>query len=389
MKYRSVGAILLFLVLAIFMVASMGYVFSAQDQSAANTGGLNTASGYSVANEISAAWILQNHTYYAMTIVADKATGQVTLTAPLGVKGSVIYIQTDNSSQSAWKLLNQNDLYTYMQIGSSNLKGTITAAYMYFGSPVNDTGTTAVADKGITGYTVNTTMYSSSVNQLGKAVQIPADDMLFSLPSSTPQYMIQVNGTAANTSLAESFTVTQYWQYTAHYPLVTEIFLIALVFDGILGYLFYRALPEHYGPEEDRVVRWQSKKEARTTYEGIALLGITLIFLGYAGEFTPIFGWASAIAFLSGFALFVNLLTADTHSHTYGRAILVGFLGGAALVVVQLFVAFGSAEYDALISGYFVAALQAFVYIGIMLVVSYFGILNTKRVHLRERGSAE
>ena len=58
-------------------------------------------------------------------------------------------------------------------------------------------------------------------------------------------------------------------------------------------------------------------------------------------------------------------------------------------MVVQLFVAFGSAEYDALISGYFVAALQAFLYVGIMLVVSYFGILNTKRVHLRERGSAE
>ena len=47
----------------------------------------------------------------------------------------------------------------------------------------------------------------------------------------------------------------------AHYPLVTEIFLPALVLDTILAYLFYRATPESYGSENMRVVRFQNKHE--------------------------------------------------------------------------------------------------------------------------------
>ena len=49
------------------------------------------------------------------------------------------------------------------------------------------------------------------------------------------------------------------------------------------------------------------------------------------GDFSNLWGWGGAIAFTAGFGLAAMVYTSDPRSHSYGRAILVGFIGGALL----------------------------------------------------------
>ena len=387
MKTRSLMGVVVLLVLVIFVTQGVGYIFGAQDASVNTTSGLNIATGYNVANEVSAVWGLQNSTWHAGVLTLDKSTGKVTVTFALDVHPSELVVQTTNASQSAWKLLNQNDLYTDMTFGHANMKGTVTSITMYFGTPVNDTGTTSVSDKGVRGSDVAIEMYGNSVNNLGKNVQVSPNDMLDSFPTNTPQYVVMINNNTApiNKTTAESFTITQQWSYTSHYPVVTEIFLTALFLDAILGYILYRATPEQVGNENIRVIRFQNRREARAAYEGVALLAVSFLIIGIMGEFSNLWGWGGAIAFTAGFGLATMVYTSDPRSHSYGRAILVGFIGGILLLGVNLYVAFGTTEYNALYSGQLVGAIQAVVYVVLMLAAAYVGIVNTKRTHLRER----
>ena len=386
MKARSLMAIVIFLVVILFAAQGVGYILGAQDASADTAGGLNTAAGYNIATEVSAVWGLENGTWHAATLSPDASTGTLTVTFALGVHPSQIVVQTDNSSQSAWKLLNKNNVYTDFQLGTSNMVGNVSSVTMYFGQPVNDSATTSVSDKGVKGYDVAIPIFSNSVNHLGKNIQVSPDYMLDSFPTTMPQYVINVhNNTIKNTSVAETFTITQNFEYTAHYPLVTEIFLSALVLDTILAYLFYRATPESYGSENMRVVRFQNKHERRAAIEGVSLLAVSFLVIGIMGDFSNLWGWGGAIAFTAGFGLAAMVYTSDPRSHSYGRAILVGFIGGALLLGVNLYIAFGTTEYNALYSGSFLAAIQAVVFIGLMLAATYVGIVNTKKVHLRER----
>ena len=391
MKAKSLTAVLIMLVLAIFLAQGMGYIFGAQDASVNTTNGLNTASGYNIGTEVSAVWGLQTNstsgtsTWYAATITGT-GTASLTFTFPMKVHPSEIIVQTDNSSQNAWKLLNLNDIYTDVNVGHTNMKGNISSVVMYLGTPINDTGTTALADKGVKGYDIQVALYSSSANNLGKNVQVSPVDFLDSFPTTTPQYIIHIqNNTVSNTSLAESFTFSQQWSYTSHYPLVTEIFLAALFLDAILGYVIYLATPERKGSENERVMRFQSRKERKTAYEGIALLIVTFVVIGIMGSFSDLWGWGGAIAFAAGFAIATLVYTSDPVSRSYGRSILIGFIGGLLLLVVNLYIAFGTTEYNAFFSGQLVAAIQAVVYVMIILAAAYVGIVNTKRTHLAKR----
>lgn len=391
MKTKSLTAVLVMLVLAIFVVQAAGYIVGAQDASVNVNNGLNTATNYNIGKEISAVWGLETNstsgtsTWYAATITGT-GTSSLTFTFPLKVHPSEIIVQTDNTSQSAWDLLNENDVYTDVTVGHSNMKGNISSVTMYLGTPVNDTGTTSLADKGISGYDIQVALYSNTVNNLGKNVQVSPVDFLDSFPTTTPQYIIDVhNNTVSNSSLGETFTFSQQWSYTAHYPLVTEIFLAGLFLDAILGYVIYAATPMRKGGENERVMRFQSRKERKATYEGIALLIVTFFVIGIMGSFSDLWGWGGAIAFAAGFAIATLVYTSDPVSRSYGRSILVGFIGGALLVGVNLFVAFGTSEYNAFYSGQLVAAIQAVVYVLIILAAAYVGISNTKRTHLVRR----
>lgn len=384
-------AVVVILILAVFMVQAVGYILGAQDASVNTSTGLNTATNYNIGTEVSAVWGLQTNatsgasTWYAATITGT-GTSSLTFTFPLKVHPSEIVVQTDNSSQTGWKLLNQNDVYTDVSVGHSNMKGNITAVTMYFGTPLNDTGTSSISDKGVQDYDLAIALYSNSVDHLGKNMQISPDDMIDSFPTTTPQYVINVqNNTVSNTSLAESFTFSQQWSYTAHYPIVTEMFIAALFLDAVFAYVLYRATPEEKGQENLRVMRFQGRKEARAAYEGIGLLAVTFIVIGIMGSFSDLWGWGGAIAFVSGFAIGTLVYTSDPVSHSYGRTILVGFVGGIFLLIVNLYIAFGTTEYNAIYSGFLVAAIQALVFVLLMLGAAYIGIVNTKRTHLAPR----
>lgn len=384
-------AVVVILILAVFMVQAVGYILGAQDASVNTSTGLNTATNYNIGTEVSAVWGLQTNatsgasTWYAATITGT-GTSSLTFTFPLKVHPSEIVVQTDNSSQTGWKLLNQNDVYTDVSVGHSNMKGNITAVTMYFGTPLNDTGTSSISDKGVQDYDLAIALYSNSVDHLGKNIQISPDDMIDSFPTTTPQYVINVqNNTVSNTSLAESFTFSQQWSYTAHYPIVTEMFIAALFLDAVFAYVLYRATPDEKGQENLRVMRFQGRKEARAAYEGIGLLAVTFIVIGIMGSFSDLWGWGGAIAFVSGFAIGTLVYTSDPVSHSYGRTILVGFVGGIFLLIVNLYIAFGTTEYNAIYSGFLVAAIQALVFVLLMLGAAYIGIVNTKRTHLAPR----
>lgn len=245
--------VVLVLVLTIFMAQAVGYILGAQDASVNTTTGLNTATGYEIGTEVSAVWGLVDNssagttTWYAATLTGT-GTASIVASFGLGIHPTQIVVQTTNTSQDAWNLLNSNDLYTHFTLGHSNLKGNVTSVTMYFGTPINDTGVTSASDKGVTGYDVAIALYSNSVDQLGKNIQVSPVQMLDSFPTTTPQYVINVqNNKTVNSSVAETFTIGQQWSYTSHYPIVTEIFLSALFLDAILGFVLYRATPEHRG----------------------------------------------------------------------------------------------------------------------------------------------
>ena len=391
MKARNLKAVVILLLLIVFVAQAAGYIIGAQDSSVNTTTGLNQAIGYDIGNEISAVWGYVDNssagttTWYAATLTGV-GTASVTATFPLKVHPTEIVIQTSNGSQDAWNLLQANDVYTLFTLGSSGFHGNFSSITMYFGTAINDTGVTSPSDKGVQGYDSIITLYSNSVDHLGKNIQVSPVTLLDSFPTTTAQYIVNLqNNKSVNNSVAEVFTIGQQWSYTAHYPIVTEIFVSALFLDAILGYVLYAATPVQKGDENRRVMRFQSKKEARATYEGIGLMIVTFIVIGIMGTFSDLWGWGAAIAFLAGFGLATMVYTSDPVSHSYGRTILVGFIGGIVLVGVNLFVAFGTTEYNAIYGNSLVAAIQAVVYALLMLGAAYIGIVNTKKVHLVER----
>lgn len=379
-------------VLVVMAALAGGFIFQAQNAGQSNTSGESILAGYNIATEYHSEWGLNysDHTWTLLTSVLDKNTGVVNTTVPKGI--SEIVLMTANTSQTAEKLADKNAFFTYTDIKIANLKGGLNDAYMYFGSYVNATGTTATADKGITDFGLNQTLYSSTVNNLGSTLELAVNNVMRSNPSSTPQYAIFLNNSGpSNTTLPITLSFTQYWQYTVEQPTYTWIALISAGLTALAFLVAYQLTPIAEGGENERVMKFQEKKEAPKAAAAVALDIVALAIIGLFGTGTPLGGWGGFVAALAMGAIFVWMFTAEPVSRTLHRTIVVFVLGNVVGFVINLLseFSFGTIEFNFTISGNLMAQLAGWLFIGGMVVLAFVGIANTKKVHLRDRHLAK
>lgn len=394
---RLVGMPIAILVTVILFGATLagGILITSTDSGQKTTSGLNTLSGYNLAGEVSSVWGLtyNTSTWHAGTLTLNKATGEVTAAFPAHTVIDEIVFLTNNASQQTYTGLYQNNLvFTYQTFSMTSGYGNLSAAYMYFGFPVNDTATTAASDKGISGFAYNATLFDSGTNNLGQTLQIPANGMQMSAPTSTPQYAfyLQENKTAnLTTGLTVSFT--QYWEYTVAHPMIgldplTFSAILALAIFAVGALFLYRfVVPDSYGSENSRVTSFQNKRERTYTGVAIAIFAIELVFIGWLGDFSPLFGFGALMGALPIGAMFVVDYTALPGTQKWGTAIGFMNLGFAIGIVGNLFTGFGTIAYNYLISGIALPVIAGFASLAVALPVLYMGLQNTKREHLKRR----
>ena len=388
MKTKGIGAVIVALLVvfgAVFGVIILGSVASAGKTSQ----GLYDLSNYSINNEVSSVWGYNTsaHTWNDLTFV--KGTSSITITTPLHQQITRILVLTQNASQDVYHLLQNGLLFTYSKLSISSTGGhaNLSSAYMYFGTPVNDTGTTALSDKGISDYVVNQTLYGPSVDNFGHNVQLSAVPYFASSFAGSAQYLFTLNQTKNATGVysSQSITFTQYFEYAQHFTLVSYVGLILLAFVALTILFLYMMVPEHYGQEEERAKAFQTRHEMPYALLGVGIIMIVAAIVGFMGTFSPLFGWGGAIALLFGFGLFTTIYTSEPTRQRYSRAMVWGISGAVLLLVVNLFVPFGPITYNLATSGSLIADIAGWMSVLVMLGLAYIGLINTKRYRLRER----
>lgn len=388
MKAKGIGAIIVTLLVvfgAIFGVLVLGSVASAGKTSQ----GLYDLQNYSINNEVTSVWgyNTSSHTWYDLTFT--KGTSSITVTTPLHQQISKVEILTQNASQDVYHLLQNGLLFTYAKLSITSTGGhsNLSSAYMYLGLPVNDTGTTALNDKGVSDYVVNQTLYGPSTNNFGHNVQLSVIPYFASNFAGSAQYVFNLNQTKNATGVysSQSIVFTQYFEYAQHFTLVTYVGLILLFFVALTLLFLYMMLPEHYGEEEARAKTLQTKRELPYAMVGVGILVIVAAIVGFMGTFSPLFGWGGAIALLFGFGLFVTVYTSEPTRQRYSTTMVWGIAGAVLLEVVNLFVPFGPITYNLATSGSLIANIAGWSSVLVMIGMSYIGLINTKRYKLRER----
>lgn len=391
-KIRGIWGIII-AVLVIVSVPLGAYVFSADASTGPTSAGLNTLSGYGIANETSAVWLLNEsgHTakWYSASFTVDKTTNSISFSTPSNVKISLVIVQTKNISQDVYDLLQNAALFTYstLTLSGTGIHTNLTDAYMYFGEPVNATSTNAVADKGITDYAMNQTLFDAQASYFGSSVQLNPITYLASGFTSTPQYAFHLNQSKNATGFqSASITFTQYFEYTngQKFPLVTYIASIGLVILLLAIYVTYLAAPAYEGGEEGRAKAFQTRREMGVALVGIAgALGI-LVIEGFVGSITPLGGWGSAIASLFFFGLFIFAYTEIPERQRYSRTMGVGLIGMVLGFVLNMFWPFGTIVFNFMTSPNVVALIYGWLAVIFFIVIAYYGLIDTKRYKLRK-----
>ena len=383
------------IVLVVFAFLTYGMVVQASNSGQSNIGGVNTFAHYNVANEVHEVfgYNISAHKWYVLSFTADKSTGALTVTIPSGI--SIIDVQTSNTSQDVYHLAQNNAFFSDANLkvasptsSGSTFNGTIKldAAYMYMGQAVNSSAMSARADKGVTGYGINETLYSSNTNNLGSSVQIAPNNLLRTEPTGTAQYMIFLNNTAKS-GHDGSFILTQNWEYTVQQPVVTWDSFVALAIMLIVAAIAYALAPVHYGKENQRVISFQEKKEMPYAIAAIVLEGVVLGIIGLLGTATPLGGWGGAFAGVSVGGAFIFFYTMSPMRKKYHSAIGILALGTVVGFIINLMpdFGFGSIAYNFFSSGNGVGVVAAAAFILVSIALIYVGLINTKRVNLRAR----
>lgn len=391
-KLRGIYGIAIAL-LVIVSVALGAYIFSADASTGPSSTGLNTLDGYGLANEASAVWALndsghQAH-WYSLSFTVDKTTNSITFATPLNEKISLIIVQTKNVSQGVYHLLQNGLLFTYTTFSTTDLSGSLSDAYMYFGEPVNATSSNAIADKGITDYALNQSLFDEQASYFGNSVQLQILPYLASNFASTSQYAFYLNESKNATGVYNSASITfsQYFEYTSgqQYPLVTYISAFALVILIIAIWVTYYASPEYDGGEESRAAVFQTRKEMGVTIAGLAgVVGILLIE-GFLGNLTPLGGWGAAIGSLFFFGLFTYAFTEVPQRQKYTRTMGIGLIGMVVGLIVNMFWPFASIVYNFMTSGNVIAMIYGWLAVLFFTAMAYYGLIDTNRYKLHPR----
>ena len=390
-KLRGIWGIII-AVLVVFSAIFGGLIFSADASSGPASTGLNQLSGFGIANETSAVWGLNatGHTahWYSLAFTLDNKTNSVTFHTPAGEHISLIVVQTKNLSQEVYDLLQNGGLFTYETFSLTGTNTNLTDAYMYFGSPVNATSDNARADKGITNYVMNQTLFDAQQSNFNTPVQLDMITYLASDYKTTAQYAFFLNQSTNKTGYQQAtITFSQYFEYTTgqQYPLVTYISAFGLAVMVLAMFVTYLAAPEYEGGEEDRAKAFQTRKEIGVAVAGLAGILAVLVIEGFVGNITPQGGWGAAIASLFLFGLFTYAYTELPQRQRYGRTLGIGLLGVVIGFILNMFLPFGTIEYNFMTSSNIIALANGWLTVVFFIVIAYYGLVDTKRYKLRRR----
>ena len=388
---RGIWGILI-AVLVIFSVTLGAELFSANASTGPTSSGLNVLGEYGIANETSAVWGLNvtgnSAHWYSLSFTVNKGTNTITFSTPAKEKISLIIVQTKNISQTVYDLWQTAALFSYNTFTLTGVNTNLSSAYMYFGEPVNATSLNAKADKGITGYVMNQTLYDAQASYFGSSIQLNPITYISSAWGSTEQFAFYVNQSKNATGFqSASISFSQYFEYTSgqKYPLITYIYSIAFVILLIAIYVTYLAAPEYEGGEDNRARAFQTRKEIGVTIIGIGGALAVVVIEGFVGNITPQGGWGAAIASLFLFGLFTYAYTEIPERQKYQRTMGIGLIGMILGFIGNMFLPFGTMVYNGMVSGNVMALIYGWLAVGFFLALAYYGLMDTKRYKLRRK----
>lgn len=252
MKNRFLPTILL-TVLLVFVPVIGGIGFGMAVAGGTSNGQYQNTAGSGIGQTYSAAfgWDPTSGQYVIGTLHST-GTNNVTIVFPKGDKISYVWVFTNNPKYDANALLSNASIYTDVNVAvASTADSNLSNVIMYMGQIVNSSVVNSQADKGVANFLVQTPIYSSTVNNLGDAIEMPVLQLLGSVPSATGVVYIGLStaGNFANTSQV-SLDLTQTFGHTQQYNIITGTEAITVVL-AILEIVFlYFAVPRHKEWEE-------------------------------------------------------------------------------------------------------------------------------------------
>ena len=375
------------ILITLFVVFAAAFgilVLGGEAASAKANGGLNTVKDFNIGNEVSEVWGMNSSGVWKQATITGAGTDAITSTLPVGFKAVKIIIMTDNSSQSVLDLLTKSAFYEYMDISTVNAK--MTHFFQYFGEYVNDSSTTAASDKGITGYSLNMTVYGPSTDLLGHNPAINLLQLFASSWSGTSQYQMDVNS-SVNTTTAFSFTFTQYFESSITLNLIDMVSYFLLAFMLIATIFLWWSTPEHYGDEEGRAASRQTRNEMPMAII-IGAVGLFIFaIVGEMGNISPLFGYGAATMGLLLGGLFVFGYTAVDQRQKYHYAAFAFLVGEVAGILLNIVVPDGTIYANYAASSNVLGFLLGWYIVLFGVFLTVVGVLNTKRYKLRTRSA--
>ena len=361
-------------------------VIGGEAATAKANGGLNVVTNYNIGHEVSEVWGENATHVWKQATLTGAGTDAITATFPVDFKAVKVIIMTDNSSQSVYNLLTKSAYYEYMDLTS--VDGKITNLNQYFGEYVNDSGTTSANDKGITGYSLNFTVYGPSTDLFGHNPAVNLLQLFASPWSGTAQYELNVNS-SVNATTAFSFTFTQYFESSVSFNLVDLVSYFMLAFLLIATVFLWWSTPEHYGDEEDRAAEQQTKKELPLAII-IGAIGLFIFaVVGEMGNISPLFGYGGAIMGLLVGGLFAFGYTAIDSRQKYHYTAFVFLVGEAAGILLNILVPDGTIYANYAASSNVLGSLLGWYVVAFAFFLTVIGVINTKRYRLRPRERKE
>ena len=144
---------------------------------------------------------------------------QLTVKTPDGFKASEILIEQENPTYNMQGLTNTSNFYDFVNIATSttatshtNQYINMTSAYYLIGSINNGTNMKDYSSKAFTNVYALDTLYSSTVNNLNKSVELSLFPMVEDL-TGYGGYVINLNDSNVNKTTTMTLTFTQEYQH--------------------------------------------------------------------------------------------------------------------------------------------------------------------------------
>lgn len=244
-------AVVATLILLIFAAVVGGFGFQMAEAGGNSNGQLIAANG-GIGHGVQQVfgWDPVTNEYIAGEISVDKlGYNQINITFPIGEKVTQIWVFTNNNSFNDLGLLTNSTIYNYANVkivqtahNAVNLSGV----NMYMGHAVNSSVNSSYGDKGVSNFLINETLYSSTVNNLGNAVELPVLQLLASSLSSKAVFSVSLSISGNfNGSSQVSVDLTQYFAHTASYNIFQDSAAIMVVLGLMLMIFVYFGIPRH------------------------------------------------------------------------------------------------------------------------------------------------